>query len=33
MSDFATDAVWNLSKSCHGSRLVLLAMARKADDQ
>ena len=33
MSDLATDAVWNLSKSCRGSRLVLLAMARKADYQ
>ncbi|WP_162793883.1 hypothetical protein [Streptomyces paludis] len=31
MSDTATDLVWSSSKSRRGSRLVMLALARKAD--
>ncbi len=33
MSEIATDLVWSESKACRGSRLVLLALAREADDQ
>ncbi len=33
MSEIATALVWSDSKSCRGSRLVLLALAREADDQ
>ncbi|GAA1219201.1 hypothetical protein GCM10009665_06550 [Kitasatospora nipponensis] len=33
MSEIATDLVWSESKSCRGSRLVLLALAREADNQ
>ncbi|MFF3015924.1 hypothetical protein [Streptomyces sp. NPDC057939] len=33
MSAIATDLVWSESKACRGSRLVLLALAREADDQ
>ncbi|MGW4883482.1 hypothetical protein [Streptomyces murinus] len=33
MSDIATDLVWDESESCRGSRLVMLALAREADDQ
>lgn len=32
MSDIATELVWSQSKSCRGSRLVMLALAREADD-
>ncbi|MBT2394701.1 hypothetical protein [Streptomyces sp. ISL-100] len=32
MSDIATELIWSRSKSCRGSRLVMLALARKADD-
>ncbi|MBT2405565.1 MULTISPECIES: hypothetical protein [unclassified Streptomyces] len=32
MSDIATELVWSDSKSCRGSRLVMLALAREADD-
>lgn len=33
MSEIATDLVWSESKSCRGSRLVLLALAREADEK
>ncbi len=33
MSDIATELVWSQSKSCRGSRLVMLALAREADDK
>ncbi|WP_159391233.1 hypothetical protein [Streptomyces viridochromogenes] len=33
MSDIATELVWSKSKSCRGSRLVMLALAREADDK
>ncbi|MGW2840563.1 hypothetical protein ACWCWD_22570 [Streptomyces sp. NPDC001493] len=33
MSEIATAVVWSKSKSRRGSRLVLLALAREADDQ
>ncbi|QKW51524.1 hypothetical protein [Streptomyces buecherae] len=33
MSDMATELVWSRSKSCRGSRLVMLALAREADDE
>jgi hypothetical protein len=33
MSDIATELVWSRSKSRRGSRLVMLALARIADDQ
>lgn len=33
MSDIATELVWSVSKSCRGSRLVMLALAREADDK
>ncbi|MFJ2818492.1 hypothetical protein [Streptomyces sp. NPDC087294] len=33
MSDIATELIWSRSKSCRGSRLVLLALAREADDE
>ncbi|MGW5400135.1 hypothetical protein [Streptomyces sp. NPDC003952] len=33
MSDIATELVWSKSKSCRGSRLVMLALAREADDE
>ncbi|MFD6468964.1 hypothetical protein [Streptomyces goshikiensis] len=33
MSEIATELVWSDSKACRGSRLVLLALAREADDQ
>ena len=33
MSEIATDLVWSESESRRGSRLVLLALAREADDQ
>ncbi|MCZ4118090.1 hypothetical protein [Streptomyces sp. H39-S7] len=33
MSDIATNLVWSKSKSCRGSRLVMLALARKSDDE
>ncbi|MGW0856140.1 hypothetical protein [Streptomyces sp. NPDC002690] len=33
MSEIATSIVWSESKSRRGSRLVLLALAREADDQ
>ncbi len=33
MSDIATEVVWSQSKSCRGSRLVMLALAREADDK
>lgn len=32
MSDIATELIWSQSKSCRGSRLVMLALAREADD-
>jgi hypothetical protein len=32
MSDIATELVWSQSKSRRGSRLVMLALAREADD-
>lgn len=32
MSDIATELVWAESKSCRGSRLVMLALAREADE-
>ncbi|MER6018739.1 hypothetical protein [Streptomyces anulatus] len=32
MSDIATELIWSHSKSCRGSRLVMLALAREADD-
>ncbi|WP_327368516.1 hypothetical protein [Streptomyces sp. NBC_01217] len=32
MSGIATELVWSQSKSCRGSRLVMLALAREADD-
>lgn len=32
MSAIATELVWSQSKSCRGSRLVMLALAREADD-
>ncbi len=32
MSDVATDLVWSQSKACRGSRLVMLALAREADE-
>lgn len=32
MSDIATELVWSQSRSCRGSRLVMLALAREADD-
>lgn len=32
MNDMATELIWSQSKSCRGSRLVMLALARKADD-
>lgn len=32
MSDIATELIWSQSKSCRGSRLVMLALARVADD-
>ncbi|MEV2264053.1 hypothetical protein AB0J13_36095 [Streptomyces anulatus] len=32
MSDIATELVWSQSKSCRGSRLVMLALAREAND-
>ncbi|MFB7085700.1 hypothetical protein [Streptomyces sp. NPDC056296] len=32
MSDIATELVWSQSESCRGSRLVMLALAREADD-
>ncbi|MEU5546980.1 hypothetical protein AB0G85_32055 [Streptomyces sioyaensis] len=32
MSDMATELIWSQSKSCRGSRLVMLALAREADD-
>ena len=33
MSDIATELVWSRSRSLRGSRLVMLALARIADDQ
>lgn len=33
MSDIATELVWSESKSCRGSRLVMLALAREADNE
>ncbi|MFF4500376.1 hypothetical protein [Streptomyces sp. NPDC001401] len=33
MSDIVTELVWSQSKSCRGSRLVMLALAREADDK
>ncbi|MFJ8625606.1 hypothetical protein ACIRD3_22530 [Kitasatospora sp. NPDC093550] len=33
MSEIATELVWSESKACRGSRLVMLALAREADDQ
>ncbi|GAA3083117.1 hypothetical protein GCM10010449_03810 [Streptomyces rectiviolaceus] len=33
MSHIATELVWSESKSCRGSRLVMLALAREADDK
>ncbi|WP_406115405.1 hypothetical protein [Streptomyces sp. NBC_01014] len=33
MSDIATELIWSQSKSCRGSRLVMLALAREADDE
>ncbi|MEV7090145.1 hypothetical protein AB0O07_30395 [Streptomyces sp. NPDC093085] len=32
MSDIATELIWSQSKSCRGSRLVMLALAREAGD-
>ncbi|MGW6600513.1 hypothetical protein [Streptomyces sp. NPDC055036] len=32
MSDIATELVWSESKSCRGSRLVMLALAHEADE-
>lgn len=32
MSAIATELIWSQSKSCRGSRLVMLALAREADD-
>ncbi|MEU3133159.1 hypothetical protein ABZ691_10095 [Streptomyces sp. NPDC006854] len=32
MSGIATELIWSQSKSCRGSRLVMLALAREADD-
>lgn len=32
MSEIATELVWSQSKSCRGSRLVMLALAREADE-
>lgn len=33
MSDIATNLVWSKSKSCRGSRLVMLALARESDNK
>lgn len=33
MSDIATELVWSRSKSCRGSRLVMLALARESDNE
>lgn len=33
MSEVATELVWSASKSCRGARLVLLALAREADEK
>lgn len=33
MSDIATNLVWSKSKSCRGSRLVMLALARESDNE